>query len=254
MGPGACCRRRSPPAWRGARSWFRRSRGRRDLSRRRSPPGWGWAPGPAPATPLALSPPQARRAPPPPVPGPAPTPPPPLPGPYQDVRHRRPAGGGGGDRLRRGPQDDLPAHAPGPRPRGDDRLRRHLVPLRHVLQPAVAGPAAPDRHRGGVLRQARALPGQAPDDEPGRRRARPHRREDRRDRADLPPVGQGRRLHLAAAETRDRSAAAGPGAPRPPPARAARPAPARPPPPGPQPPPPAPGPRPPPSGPPPAAS
>ena len=57
-----------------------------------------------------------------------------------------------------------------------------------------------------LLREARALPGQAPDDEPGRRRPRPDRREDRRDRPDLPPVGEGRRLHLAAAEARGRGA------------------------------------------------
>ena len=57
-------------------------------------------------------------------------------------------------------------------------------------------------HRSRVLRQARRVPRQAADDEPGRRRHRArgcHRRQDRRDRAGLPAVGEGRGLHLAAA-------------------------------------------------------
>ena len=56
--------------------------------------------------------------------------------------------------------------------------------------------------------------GQAPDDEPGRRRRRPGRRgrrEDGRDRARLPAVGQGRGVHVAAARARLRRAREVPG-------------------------------------------
>ena len=65
------------------------------------------------------------------------------------------------------------------------------------------------RHRGVVLRQARRVPRQAPDDEPGRRRlgrAGVADDEDRRDRARLPAVGEGRGVHLAAARARRRRA------------------------------------------------
>ena len=91
---------------------------------------------------------------------------------------------------------------------------------RHVLQPGVAREAIARRYRSRVLRQGRRVPREAPDDEPRRRRHRPAgrgRREDRRDRADLPAVGQGRDFHVAVAQARRRRrcAVAGPRARRP---------------------------------------
>ena len=64
-----------------------------------------------------------------------------------------------------------PPHAPGRALVEVVVLRRHVAAERHVLQPGVAREAARGRHRGVVLRQARRVPRQAPDDEPGRRRA-----------------------------------------------------------------------------------
>ena len=87
--------------------------------------------------------------------------------------------------------------------------RRHVAAQRHVLQPGVAREAARVGTRGVVLRQARRVPRQAPDDEPRRRRGRPRRRrrrQDRRDRARLPAVGEGRGVHLAAPRARRRRA------------------------------------------------
>ena len=103
---------------------------------------------------------------------PAPALPAPLGRPHEAGRHRRRSRSA--RRRRCSPRCSTiarPPHAPGPRARRGRRLRRHVAAQRHVLQPGVAREAARGRHRGRVLRQARRVPRQAPDDEPGRRRA-----------------------------------------------------------------------------------
>ena len=69
-----------------------------------------------------------------------------------------------------------------------------------VLQPAVARAQLRSGTEVVAVREARRVPRQAAADEPDRRRARPRRRTttDRRDRADLPAVGEGRRVHVGA--------------------------------------------------------
>ena len=131
----------------------------------------------------------------------------------------------GGDGLRRGARRSAAA--------GRGRAARiveaivsdgTLAAHDHVLQPGVAREAAARRHRSVVLRQARRVPRQAPDDEPGRRRRRPRgrdRRQDRRDRPGLSAIGQGRGVHVAAAQDRRRGVAAVQG-PRPSPIRSTK--------------------------------
>ena len=87
-----------------------------------------------------------------------------------------------------------------------DRVRRHRSARAGVLQPGLARAAAPAGHPGVAVREGRAVPGQAPAHEPGRRRAqRPtptaratRQRRHRHGRARVPAVGEGRGAHVAA--------------------------------------------------------
>ena len=66
-------------------------------------------------------------------------------------------------------------------------VRRHLVPAAHVLQPGVARDAARRwAPRSSFFGKVDALPRHAPDDEPGRRRARPRRASRRRPACSCP--------------------------------------------------------------------
>ena len=90
------------------------------------------------------------------------------------------------------------------------RVRRNVVAQRRVLQPGLARTPTRGRYGGRVLRQGRGVQGQASAHQPGRRRTRQARREHRHRGARLPPVGQGRRVHLAAAQDRRVGARLGP--------------------------------------------
>ncbi len=119
----------------------------------------------------------------------------------------RPSGPDGARRRRRGGQ------------------RRHGPPQGRLLQPTLAGQAAPVRHRGHLLRQGDRVPGRPPIDEPRRRRrgrchagpadaAHPPR---------LPGLGQGRPDVVGDRGVRHRGPRTGRGVRRPAAGRMARP-------------------------------
>ena len=99
-----------------------------------------------------------------------------------------------------------PPHAPGPRARRGRRVRRHVATCASRSSTRRgASQQLPGGHRGGVLRQGRGVPGQAADDEPGRRRlGSASARTPGAIVADLPAVGQGRGRHVAAGASSSR--------------------------------------------------
>ena len=106
--------------------------------------------------------------------------------------------GRGGDDRRRGAAGVVAARRASARRWSRPWSRTTAASLNLVFfnQPWREKQLAPG-HRGRALREARRVPRQAPAHEPDRRRARPGRRhEDRRRHADLPAVGQGRRLDV----------------------------------------------------------